>query len=172
MAARPGALVRMLYRLPLRLRRVGIGGYERLLGIEWIALTTRGRRTGRPHTVMLDVVGRNPASGGWYVQPADPRAAWVLNVRATPDVRVEAEGVVHDAVAVEVTGAEGANVVLRFIREHPRYARLVVRLVGYTETVDVPDEELRRRLQRVVVFALRPALRASGLDPAHRSITQ
>jgi deazaflavin-dependent oxidoreductase (nitroreductase family) len=149
-------LVRALYRLPLRLRRLGVRGYERLLGVEWIALTTRGRRTGRPHTVMLDVIGREAASGGWYVQPAEPRAAWVANARANPDVTIEFDGQPRAAHAVEVTGDEGATAVLRFIREHPRYARLVVWLVGYTESVDVPDDELHRRLRSVVVFALRP----------------
>jgi deazaflavin-dependent oxidoreductase (nitroreductase family) len=150
-------LRRIVHRLPLWLRRCGLSGYERLLGIEWIVLTTRGRLTGRPHAVMLDAIGRDVEHGGWYVQPADPGAGWVRNVRADPRVLVEAGGRRRDAVAVEVTGPEGAEVVLRFIREHPRYARLVVRLVGYTPSIDVPDDVLRARLRDVVVFALREA---------------
>jgi deazaflavin-dependent oxidoreductase (nitroreductase family) len=153
--------MRALYRLPLVLRRFGIRGYERLLGVDWLALTTTGRRSGRPHTVMVDVVGRD-AAGGWYVQPSKPRAAWVLNARANPDVRVEAEGPVSAATAVEVTGDEGADVVLRFIRTHPLYARLIVWLVGYTPTIDVPDEVLRERLRTVVVFVLRPRYHSHG----------
>ena len=156
MAAARSGVVRALYRLPLQLRRLGVRGYERLLGVEWIALTTRGRRSGRPHTVMLDVVGRDAAHDGWYVQPADARAAWVANARADPRVTVEIDGRPRAARAVEVTGEEGATAVLRFIRGHPLYARLIVWLVGYTESVDVPDEELHRRLRSVVVFALRP----------------
>jgi deazaflavin-dependent oxidoreductase (nitroreductase family) len=147
--------MRALYRLPLLLRRFGIRGYERVLGVEWLALTTTGRRSGRPHTVMLDVVGRD-AAGERYVQPSKPRAAWVLNARANPDVTVDVGGRPHAATAVEVTGDEGADVVLRFVRTHPLYARLVVWLVGYTPTVDVPDDVLRQRLRAVVVFALRP----------------
>src|SRR5678816_1636411 len=126
-------MLRTLYRLPLVLRRFGIRGYERLLGVEWLALTTTGRRSGRSHTVMLDVVGRD-AAGGWYVQPSKPRAAWVLNARANRDVTVEVDGRAFAAAAVEVTGGAGAEVVLRFIRTHPLYARLVVWLVGYTPT--------------------------------------
>lgn len=147
--------MRTLYRLPLLLRRFGIRGYERLLGVQWLALTTTGRRSRRPHTVMLDVVGRD-VNGGWYVQPSKPRAHWVLNARANPDIRVEVDGSAYAANAIEVTGDEGADVVLHFIRAHPLYARLVIWLVGYTPTVDVPDEVLRERLREVVVFALRP----------------
>ena len=156
--------MRTLYRLPLLLRRYGIRGYERLLGVQWLALTTTGRRSGRPHTVMLDVVGRDVA-GGWYVQPSKPRAHWVLNARANPDIRVEVDGSACAANAIEVTGDEGADVVLRFIRAHPLYARLVVWLVGYTPTVDVPDEVLRERLREVVVFALRPRYHRPGSCP-------
>ena len=162
----PGTLlfVRALYRLPLVLRRFGIRGYERLLGIDWLALTTTGRRSGRPHTVMLDVIGRD-AAGAVYVQPAEPRAAWVLNARANAAVTVEVDGRTYVATAVEVTGAEGAAAVLRFIRTHPLYARLVVWLVGYTPTVDVPDDVLLERLRAVVVFALRPRYHPHGSCP-------
>jgi len=154
-------MLRTLYRLPLVLRRFGIRGYERILGVEWLALTTSGRRSGRPHTIMLDVVGRDTA-GAWYVQPSKPRAAWVLNVRANPGVTVDVDGRACAATALEVTGDEGADVVLRFIRSHPLYARLVVWLVGYTPSVDVPDEVLRERLRAVVVFAIRPRYHPDG----------
>jgi deazaflavin-dependent oxidoreductase (nitroreductase family) len=157
--------MRALYRLPLLLRRLGIRGYERLVGIDWLALTTTGRRSGQPHTVMLDVVGRN-AAGTVYVQPSRPRAAWVLNARANAAVTVDVDGRTYTATAVEVTGDEGADVVLRFIRSHPLYARLVVWLVGYTPTIDVPDEVLRERLHEVVVFSLRPRYHSGGPCPA------
>jgi deazaflavin-dependent oxidoreductase (nitroreductase family) len=156
MAAPRPVWLRALHRLPLWLRRHGIRGYERVLGIEWIVVTTRGRRSGRPHTVVLDVVGRDGAGGGWFVQPAAPDAAWVRNVRADPRVLVEADGRETPADAVEITGADGAEVVLRFIRTHPLYARLVVRLVGYVRDVDVRDDALRTELTSVIVFALRP----------------
>lgn len=146
--------LRSLYRIPLWLRRHGVRGYERVLGIEWIVVTTRGRRTGRPHAVVVDVVGRD--AGGWYVQPADPRAQWVRNVRADPRVTVEAGGRTIEAEAREITGSEGADVVLRFIRTHPWYAKVVVWFVGYVETTDLPDAELHARLREAIVFALRP----------------
>ena len=152
------AVRRWLFRLPLRLHRRGLRGFERLLGVDWLVLTTRGRRTGRPHAVMLDVVGHDPATDTFYVQPADGRRAdWVRNVGVDPHVTVEVTGRRLDAVVTDVTGAEGAEVVLRFVRLHPRYARIVVWLVGYVDRIDRPDDELRARLAETPVFALRPA---------------
>src|SRR5262249_23230184 len=75
---RIGLLRRLLFRAPLLLYRLGLGGLERLIGIEWIVLTTRGRRTGNSHSVMLDVIAHDAVSGTYYVQPADERRThWV-----------------------------------------------------------------------------------------------
>jgi deazaflavin-dependent oxidoreductase (nitroreductase family) len=148
-------LSRLLHRAPIFFHRFGVRGYERLLGIDWILVTTRGRRTGRPHSVMLDIVGYDPATDSYYVQPADPGSAqWVRNVEVQPLVEAAARGRSFKANVREVTGPEGAEVVLRFVREHPWYARLIVWLVGYVETIDLPDDELRAQLARTPVYAI------------------
>ena len=36
---------------------IGLGGMERIIDFRLMRLTTKGRRTGRPHTVMVDVLG-------------------------------------------------------------------------------------------------------------------
>jgi deazaflavin-dependent oxidoreductase (nitroreductase family) len=159
-------LRRLLFRLPLHLHRLGIRGIERLIGIDWIVVTTSGRRSGRPHQVMLDVVGHDPARDTFYVQPADGRRAdWVRNATADPRVTVEARGGRFEARVDDVTGAEGADVVLRFIRAHPWYARLIVWFVGYLDRVDQPDAELRAQLMDTPVFAIR-VRRAEHATPA------
>lgn len=149
------ALRRWLYRLPLLLRRAGIRGYERILGIDWIAVTTRGRRSGRPHTVVLDVIGRDEGADTWYVSPANGRRSeWVRNALADPDVTVEVGRRRAAARARDATGAEGAEVFLRFLRDHPRYARLVARLVDFADMTRAADDEVRTYGREVVVIAL------------------
>jgi deazaflavin-dependent oxidoreductase (nitroreductase family) len=160
-----------LYRLPLALRRLGIAGYERALGVDWIVLTTRGRRSGLAREVVLDAVGHDPGTDTWYVQPADEAGAqWLRNLRAHPVATVEVRGRRFQARATEVTGPVGAGVVLSFIRRHPWYARLVVWLVGYVDRVDLPDDELLAKLRSVVVVALHPlpaAWSAGAREPEH-----
>ena len=147
---------RFIYRLPLWLRTLGIRGYERILGIDWLVLTTRGRRSGEPRTVMVDVIGHDPVTDTWYIQPADgQRSQWLRNLRAHPYATVEVRGRRFQAGATEITGKEGAEVVLRFIRSHPLYARVIIWFVGYVDSPDHPDEELRERLRTVPVVALR-----------------
>jgi deazaflavin-dependent oxidoreductase (nitroreductase family) len=159
-------LRRWLFRIPLLLHRAGIRGVERVLGIDWIVLTTTGRRSARPHVVMLDVVGHHAPGDVYYVQPADGRRAdWVRNVAADPTVTAEVGGRTFRARVDDVTGAEGAEVVLHFIRTHPLYARVIVWFVRYVDRVDVPDDELRGALATTPVFAIRGV--ASGAARRH-----
>jgi deazaflavin-dependent oxidoreductase (nitroreductase family) len=151
----PGLVRQWLFRVPLLLHGVGIRGVERLIGIDWIVLTTTGRRSGRAHTVMLDVVGHDEARDVWYVQPAYGRtAAWVRNVEADPLAWAEFRGRRMRVHVTDVTGAEGAEVVLRFLRTHPWYGRVIVWFVGYVDRVDRSDEDLRARLTTTPVFAI------------------
>jgi len=159
-------LRRWLFRIPLLLHRAGIRGLERVLGIDWIVLTTTGRRSGRAHVVMLDVVGHHAAGDVYYVQPAEGRRTdWVRNVAANPVVTAEVGGRRFQARVDDVMGAEGAEVVLHFIRTHPLYARVIVWFVRYVQRVDVPDDELRRALATTPVFAIRGL--ASGTPGRH-----
>jgi len=145
---------RLLFRLPLQLHRAGIRGLERLIGIDWIVLETRGRKSGRPHEVMLDVVAEAPDT--FYVQPADGRRAdWVRNVTADARVTAQVRGERFAARVDDVTGAEGAAAVLRFVRGHPWYARVIVWFVGYVDRLDRPDDELRALFADTPVFAIR-----------------
>jgi deazaflavin-dependent oxidoreductase (nitroreductase family) len=152
------AIVMAFHRAPLWLFRLGIGGYERfLLGIDWLVLTTRGRRSGAPREIMLDVIGHDADSDTWYVQPADGRRAnWFQNLLAHPIATVEVRRRRFEAHATDVTGPEGAEVVLRFIRTHPLYARLIVWMLRYVDSIDHPDDTLRAKLLDVPVIALRP----------------
>lgn len=154
-------LRRFVFRVPLQLHHLGVHGLERLIGIDWIVLETRGRRSGRPHEVMLDVVSEQ--DGVFYVQPADGRRAhWVRNVTADPYVTAELRGERFAARVDDVTGAEGAEAVLRFVRGHPWYARVIVWFVGYVDHLGRPDDELRTIFAKTPVFAIRRTRPLSG----------
>ena len=153
------ALRRLIFRLPLQAERLIGQGVWRLaaqtLGVEWIVLETIGRRSGRPHAVVLDVVGRDAARDVYYVQPAEGRrSAWVHNVGAHPDVAARVGARRMRVHVRDATGAEGAAVVLRFLRAHPWYARVIVWFVGYVDRIDRPDAELLPKLADTPVFAI------------------
>ena len=152
-------LRRLLFRLPLLLDRRGGRAVERAItraiGIDWITLETTGRRSGRTHIVVLDVVGHDPGRDVYYVQPASGRRAdWMRNVVAHRDVTARVSDRRFRARVRDATGREGAEVVLRFLRAHPWYGRVVVWFVGYVDRIDRSDDELRRDLATTLVFAV------------------
>lgn len=80
------------HRLLIRLTGGKIG--HSAMGMPVVELTTRGRRSGEPRTVLLTA----PIHGhGKYVVVAsrggdDRHPAWFLNLRADPDVEVAVQG--------------------------------------------------------------------------------
>ena len=72
-----------------------------------LRLTTTGRRTGRPRSVIVGYLQDGPnlvtlAMNGW----ADPEPAWWLNLQTQPDATVELVG---EARAVRARAARGAE---------------------------------------------------------------
>src|SRR5919112_5172953 len=80
------AMVRRLLRLPLALFRVRLGW---IFGGRLVCLEHAGRRTGRRRRVVLEVVTRDPATGGIVVASGfGPRADWYLNLHSHPQAVV------------------------------------------------------------------------------------
>jgi deazaflavin-dependent oxidoreductase (nitroreductase family) len=72
-----------------------------------LRLTTTGRRSGRPRSVIVGYFQDGPnlvtlAMNGW----ADPEPAWWLNLQSQPDATVELLG---EARAVRARAAQGAE---------------------------------------------------------------
>lgn len=89
----PGPLVRWLLRVPARLYDWNAGW---LLGQRFLLLTHVGRRTGRRHQTLLEVIGRRPAAGEFLVIAGLGRSAnWYRSVieplEEDPDVEVREE---------------------------------------------------------------------------------
>ena len=76
----PPAWLRWVFRAPRRLYDVGWGG---LLGHRFLLLRHTGRRTGRQHAVVLEVLRHDPAAGEHVVISGfGPRADWLRNLDA------------------------------------------------------------------------------------------
>lgn len=153
-AGTPGAWAQAFYHVPVALYQLGLGGFERLLGMQFLMLTTRGRRSGLPRIVMLDLVGEDGdtyfAQSGW-----SDRTAWVKNLRANPEVVVQVGRQRHRAQAAELPAPEGADRLVTWFREHPIYTRTMFTLLG----VSLPfgdEAALRTHCEaNALVFAFR-----------------
>jgi deazaflavin-dependent oxidoreductase (nitroreductase family) len=123
----PNLILRILFRLPLVLYRIGLGN---LMGMQ-ILLTTKGRRTGRPHKVAVDIIKQDKTKDTYYINAAfGPRSDWVLNLRVTPIVEAQ---ICQRKLTVQTTVlplGEAEEILVDFTRRHPRYVRIMMRVVG------------------------------------------
>lgn len=112
----------------VRLMRLTRGRLARLWHRNVLILTTTGRRSGRPRTVVVQyfpdgsdlvVVGAN--SG----MPSHP--AWYLNLTAEPRARVEIDGRTLSVRARELTHEEASAFWPQVLAQAPDYARYVSR---------------------------------------------
>ena len=135
---RPGPWLRLLYRVPVGLYRLGAAGGERALGLSWILLVTRGRKTGREHPVMLDLLGVE--GDRHYVQAAyGEHADWRKNIEAAGNFDAQV-GREHFQARLEVCDAhEARRVMLAYIEAHPFYSPLIARMLGYRGPLREPE---------------------------------
>jgi len=153
--SRPGKLLRALYRAPLVAYRLGLAGREQWIGMHWILIVTRGRRSGREHAVLLDLLGEDASRGRYYVQAAYGREAdWVRNIEAHP--RFEAQvGTERFPARMESAPAEEARaVMLAYVRAHSFYSPFIARMLGYPGSLRDPEAVAEWLVQRFGMFAI------------------
>lgn len=153
-SGRPAAALRLLFKLPVAMHRLGLRGWERLVGARWMLITTTGRKTGKPHRVMVDVIGRNESSDTYYVAAAyGSNADWVRNVRAHSSVRAQVGPRDFAATVTPLSSFSTEALLTEFMRRNPMYARMAMVLAGLKFR---DQDDLRRQLRGWLVFAVGP----------------
>ncbi|QKW37314.1 nitroreductase family deazaflavin-dependent oxidoreductase [Actinomadura sp. NAK00032] len=154
--APPTGLRRRLWRLPIRLYRMGLGP---LLGRRIMLLTHTGRVSGLPRQVVIEVVQKEE-DGYVAASGFGPRADWYRNVMATPEVTIQVAGTRTQATAAPIATDEGAEIMARYAVRHPSAARRLCKLMGFA--VDGSTEDYREVGRHIpfVRFTKRPAAAA------------
>ena len=156
---RPSRLWRLLFRIPLHLHNVGLRGWERHIGVQLMKVTTKGRHTGKPHSVLVDVIGHDQAEDAYYVSSAyGARADWVRNIRGDPVFRVQVGRRRFDAEARRLPGRDAEEMLMRYIEEHRGYVKGLYGMMG-VDLDTISDTELRALLRDEMVLEITPVER-------------
>lgn len=124
----PSPALRLLARLPLLVYDAGLG---RLLGHRFLVLVHRGRRTGRLHRTVLEVVRWDPeareavVASGWGTD-----ADWYRNLQAAPAVEVVIAAGRFVPRQRFLEPHERVEALRSYRRRHPLAARTLARLLG------------------------------------------
>ncbi|MES9536516.1 MULTISPECIES: nitroreductase family deazaflavin-dependent oxidoreductase [unclassified Actinomadura] len=153
--APPTGLRRLLWRLPIRLYRIGLGP---LLGRRVMLLTHTGRVSGLPRQVVIEVVQKDE-HGCVAASGFGPRADWYRNVMANPDVTLQIGGKRIQATAASIPAGEGGEIMARYAPRHPTAARQLCKLMGFAVDGSVEDYREVGRHIPFVRFTYRPVAR-------------
>ena len=135
---------RWLVRAPIRLYRVGLG---RLLGRRVLMLEHRGRRSGLPRQVCLEVVERPAEDRVVIVSGFGTSSDWYRNLQAEPGCRVSVGRLRRVPARARFLGEhEASEVIARYQVAHPGAWRglrgAIEKAVGHP-VGDLPMVELR-----------------------------
>jgi deazaflavin-dependent oxidoreductase (nitroreductase family) len=151
---RPGPFLKFFLKMPVWMHKLGLGGWERLIGARWMLVTTTGRKSGKLRETMLDVMDYNSATDTYYIDAAyGSRADWVRNIEAHPRFQAQVGRRKFFAHLVPLSSGEAGEMMVNFYHAKPAYTRSVMAMVGMKfEGV----EELREIASKLTLFAVHP----------------
>jgi deazaflavin-dependent oxidoreductase (nitroreductase family) len=140
-------------RLPLGLYRAQLGW---LLGERFLRLTHIGRKSGRPHQTVLEVVDHDRATDRYIVTSGwGEKSDWYQNVLKTSHVTLDVGRRHLNVTAEHLTIDEAERWLFNYAQAHPRTFRNLAKFIT-GEHLDTTREECRRLAAAVPVVAFRP----------------
>lgn len=151
---RPDRLLKFFFKIPVWLHKIGFGGWERLVGAQWMLITTIGRKTGKHRETMLDVLQYDKATDIYYIEAAyGARADWYKNMQNNPIFEAKVGRRKFKARA-ETLPSEGAGEMLvQFHRCKPAYTRSVMAMAGMKFK---DEDDLRKLGKNLILLAVKP----------------
>ena len=125
----PRGLKRLLWRAPIRLYRLGLGG---LLGSRFLLLNHTGRISGLPRQAVLEIDDYDPTTQTYLVAAGFGRHSdWYQNILKTPEASIQVGRKRMTAVAQPLSAEESGEAMVQYAMKNPRAARNLIRLLGY-----------------------------------------
>ncbi|WP_278314231.1 nitroreductase family deazaflavin-dependent oxidoreductase [Lolliginicoccus levis] len=147
--ARPTGLRRLAFRLPIMLYKLRLGF---VLGERFILLRHTGRKSGRLHETVVEVVAHDPDEGSWTVAAGfGPKTDWYRNLRKQPDTTVQVGNREFPVVATFPDEETGGEIMVRYAHAHPAAAKRSTAFLGHSGDA---TPEGYRRLGHAIPFAI------------------
>jgi deazaflavin-dependent oxidoreductase (nitroreductase family) len=151
---RPNGLLKFFFKVPVWMYKIGFGGFERLIGAQWMLITHIGRKSGKQYDSMVDVMDYNKVTDIYYIEAAyGTHADWVRNIQASPNFAARVGRRKFTARAAPLSNKNAADMLVKFYREKPAYTRSVMAMVGMKFN---GEEDLRALAPKLMLLAVKP----------------
>lgn len=151
---RPNALLKFFFKFPLFMHKIGLGGWEKIIGAEWMLISTIGRKTGKRREAMVDVMDYDQAADTYYIEAAyGSRTDWLKNIKVNPVFEAQVGRRKFKAQAQELNAADTGEMLVRFFRRKPAYTRSVMTMAGMKFK---DEDELREMGKNLTLLSIKP----------------
>ena len=150
----PSGLLKFFFKAPLFMHKLGLGGWEGLIGAQWMLITTIGRKTGKRREAMVDVMDYDKMTDTYYIEAAyGSRADWYRNIKSNPVFEAQVGRRKFKAHAEELAEKDTGEMLVQFFRRKPAYTRSVMAMVGMKFK---DEDELRVIGKNLTLLAVKP----------------
>lgn len=148
----PKGLLRLGFRLPVYVYRLGLGW---LFGKHFVLINHLGRKTGSPHQAVVEVIERDPQTGGVTVVAGyGAQTQWYQNLRVHPETTIQIGRRRMPVVAEFVSAEDGEDIMSRYVNRHHKLTGELFSMVGYTwDGTEQRARQIARDSLRFVHFA-------------------
>ncbi|MDP1713530.1 MAG: nitroreductase family deazaflavin-dependent oxidoreductase [Anaerolineales bacterium] len=151
---RPDRLLKFFFKVPVWLHKMGFGGWERMVGAQWMLITTTGRKTGKGRDAMVDVMDYDKATDTYYIEAAyGARADWYKNMQSNPIFEAQVGRRKFKARAGAISNEGAGEMLVQFYRRKPAYTRSVMTMAGMKFK---DEDELRAIGKDLTLLAIKP----------------
>jgi len=151
---RPGTLLKFFFKVPLLMHKLGFGGWERLIGAQWMLITTIGRKTGKRRETMVDVMDYDKTKDTYYIEAAyGTHADWYKNIQHNPIFEAQVGRRKFKARAGALSTEGAADLLVQFYQQKPAYTRSVMAMAGMKFR---DEDELRELGKNLMLLAIKP----------------
>jgi deazaflavin-dependent oxidoreductase (nitroreductase family) len=150
----PRGWLKFFFKVPVFLARLGFAGWERLIGVEWMLMTTVGRKSGKKRYSMVDVLVHNDETDTYFIEVGfGKNSDWYRNIQSNPVFEAQVGRRKFHASAEQLPNDRTADVMLDFIHRRPQYSKAIMKIVNVTYT---DEDELRKLATHWVLLAVHP----------------
>ncbi len=146
-------IYRIGFRLPILLYRLKLGW---ILGKRFLMLSTFGRKSGRLHQTVIEVVYFDRQSGAYTIASGWGRKSdWYKNLKKNPRVMVAVGLDKFEATARQLESDEAEQLLLDYSHKHPLAFRELARLMTGSMLKNI-EETCHMVAQDIPVITLTP----------------
>ena len=133
----PRGLSRLLWRAPIWIYRLGLGGVikKRMLLLHHV-----GRVSGEPRENVLEIVDQDSETGSFTVASGfGKKSDWYKNIVKQPDVSITVGREEIAVLARPLAPDDSGQAMVKYAKRHPKAAKNLMSICGYK--VDGSDED-------------------------------